>query len=106
MSSSSTPVPITVQILDKEYRIACPEGEEDSLRASATLLNKRIDEVRDTGKVIGPDRIVAMTALNLVHELLAERDENEKQTINFTSKVRNLHERIETAIQSAKQLEL
>ena len=104
MSSSATP--ITVQILDKEYRIACPEGEEDSLRASATLLNKRIDEVRDTGKVIGPDRIVAMTALNLVHELLNERDENEKQTIHFTSKVRNLHERIETAIQSAKQLEL
>ncbi|MEM8844749.1 MAG: cell division protein ZapA [Pseudomonadota bacterium] len=104
MSSSATP--ITVQILDKEYRIACPKGEEESLRASADLLNKRINEVRDTGKVIGPDRIVAMTALNLVHELLSERDENEKQSTQFTSKVRNLHERIETAIHSAKQLEL
>ena len=103
---STSPTPITVQILDKEYRIACPEGEEDSLRASAKLLNKRINEVRDTGKVIGPDRIVAMTALNLVHELLSERDEHEKQSTQFTSKVRNLHERIETAIHSAKQLEL
>ena len=50
MSSNATPV--TVQILDKEYRIACPAGEEDSLRKSATLLNSRIHEVRESGKVM------------------------------------------------------
>ena len=104
MSSDSKP--ITVQILDKEYRIACPAGEEDALRQSATLLNNRIIEVRESGKVIGPDRITVMAALNLAHEYLAERSEHEQYSSHINNKVRSLHERIDTAIRSSKQLEL
>ena len=101
---SSTP--ITVQILDKEYRIACPEGEEDALRESANFLNKRILEVRETGKVIGPDRITVMAALNLAHEFLSERSEHQIYTSNINNRVRTLHERIDSAIRSSNQLEL
>jgi cell division protein ZapA len=98
--------PITVQILDKEYRIACPAGEEEALRESATFLNKRIIEVRESGKVIGPDRITVMAALNLAHEFLSERNEHEQVTSNINNRVRTLHERIDNAIRSSNQLEL
>ncbi|MFK7793880.1 MAG: cell division protein ZapA [Gammaproteobacteria bacterium] len=98
--------PITVQILDKEYRIACPAGEEEALRESATFLNKRIIEVRESGKVIGPDRITVMAALNLAHEFLSERNEHEQATSNINNRVRTLHERIDNAIRSSNQLEL
>lgn len=102
MSSS----PITVQILDKEYRIACPAGQEEALRESATFLNKRILEVRESGKVIGPDRITVMAALNLAHEFLTERSEHQTYTSNVNQRVRTLHERIDNAIRSSNQLEL
>jgi len=102
MSSS----PITVQILDKEYRIACPAGQEEALRESATFLNKRILEVRESGKVIGPDRITVMAALNLAHEFLTERSEHQTYTSNINQRVRTLHERIDSAIRSSNQLEL
>ncbi len=98
--------PITVQILDKEYRIACPAGEEEALRKSATFLNKRIMEVRESGKVIGPDRITVMAALNLAHEFLSERNDHEQYTSNINKRVRTLHERIDNAIRSSNQLEL
>ena len=98
--------PITVQILDKEYRIACPAGEEEALRESATFLNKRIIEVRESGKVIGPDRITVMAALNLAHEFLSERNEHEQITSSINNRVRTLHERIDNAIRSSNQLEL
>jgi len=98
--------PITVQILDKEYRIACPAGEEEALRKSATFLNKRIMEVRKSGKVIGPDRITVMAALNLAHEFLSERNDHEQYTSNINKRVRTLHERIDNAIRSSNQLEL
>jgi len=98
--------PITVQILDKEYRIACPAGEEEALRESATFLNKRIIEVRESGKVIGPDRITVMAALNLAHEFLSERTEHEQVTSSINNRVRTLHERIDNAIRSSNQLEL
>ncbi len=98
--------PITVQILDKEYRIACPEGQEQALRESANYLNKRILEVRESGKVIGPDRITVMAALNLAHEFLSERSEHETVASNINQRVRSLHERIDSAIRSSNQLEL
>lgn len=97
--------PITVQILDKEYRIACPEGQEDALRQSATFLNERISEVRESGKVIGPDRITVMAALNLAHEYLSERSQHEAYTSNVNQRVRTLHERIDSAIRTSNQLE-
>ena len=104
MSSHSTPV--TVQILDKEYRIACPAGEEEALRKSATLLNDRISEVRESGKVIGPDRITVMAALNLAHEYLAECSRHEEYSSTVNSRVRALHKRIDSAINASRQLEL
>lgn len=104
MSSDNTPV--TIQILDKEYRIACPAGEEDALRASATFLNSRIKEVRESGKAIGPDRVTVMAALNIAHECIEQRNEQEEYSSNITNRVRSLHERIDSAIRSSQQLEL
>lgn len=107
MSSYSTaPAPITLEILDKEYRIACPEGEEDTLRASAQFLNDRINQVRSGGKAIGTDRVAVMAALNLAHEFLSQKNEQEQYTRHVNKKVRSLHDRIDRAIQSTQQLEL
>jgi cell division protein ZapA len=107
MSSNSTAsAPITVQILDKEYRIACPEGEEETLRASAQFLNDRINQVRSGGKAIGTDRVAIMAALNLAHEFLSHQNEQEQYAKHVNKKVRNLHDRIDRAIQSTQQLEL
>ena len=35
---SSEPVPVTIQILDKEYTVACPPEEKEGLLESARLL--------------------------------------------------------------------
>jgi cell division protein ZapA len=56
--------------MGKEYRIACPDEEKDNLRASADLLNEKLDEIKDQGSVIGTERIAIMTALNMSHEIL------------------------------------
>lgn len=104
--TSDSAAPITVQILDKEYRIACPKGEEDTLRASAQFLNDRINDVRSGGKAIGTDRVAVMAALNLAHEFLSHQNEQEQYTNHVNKKVRNLHERIDRAIRSTQQLEL
>ena len=98
--------PITINILDNEYRIACPAGEEDALRQSATLLNQRIYEVRNNGKVISPERAAVMASLNIIHEFLTEIKQRDSQTERDDQSIRNLHERVEEAIHSAKQLEL
>ena len=62
--------PLTIKIMEKEYRIGCPEEEKDNLRASADLLNDKINEIKQQGSVIGTERIAIMTALNMSHEIL------------------------------------
>lgn len=103
MSNANTPV--TLEILDKEYRIACPQGEEDTLRASAHFLNRRIKEIRESGKAIGADRIAVMTALNLAHEYLTKEEQQQQNAAKLSSRYKALQERIDTAIRAAQQLE-
>ncbi|MBE9567336.1 MAG: cell division protein ZapA [Proteobacteria bacterium] len=62
--------PLTIKIMDKEYRVACPPDEKDNLLASADLLNEKLMEIKKQGSVIGTERIAIMAALNLSHDIL------------------------------------
>jgi cell division protein ZapA len=64
---------LTISLLGREFRVACPEGEEKQLLASADYLNRKLKEVRDTGKVAGNERIAIMAALNIAHELVSNK---------------------------------
>ena len=103
---TSNEPPVTLNILDKEYRVACPSGEEESLQASAHLLNARIQEIRDRGKAIGADRIAVMAALNLAHDFLDQQSAHERSNKSFSSRIRNLQNRIDHALKNTQQLEL
>ena len=61
---------LTIKILEKEYRGACPAEEKETLIASANMLNEKLNEIKDIGSVIGTERIAVMAALNMSHELL------------------------------------
>ncbi len=61
---------ITINVMGREFRVAAPDGEERQLVASVDLLNKKMKEIRDSGKVVGNERIAIMVALNIAHEHL------------------------------------
>ena len=65
---------VSVRILDKDYFVACPKEERNDLIDSAAFLNARMKEIRDTGKVVGADRIAVMAALNIANEMLRQRE--------------------------------
>jgi cell division protein ZapA len=64
---------LEVKILDRELRVACPEDERAELLDAVAYLDKKMREIRDTGKVISVERIAIMAALNIAHELLTTR---------------------------------
>ena len=66
-------VMMDVSILGREFKVACRESERAELNEAVALLDRRMREIRDAGKVSGTDRIAVMAALNLAHELLRER---------------------------------
>ncbi len=69
-AKSPSPKAVTINVLGREFRVAAPEGEERQLMASVDLVNRKMKEIRDTGKVVGNERIAIMAALNLAHEQL------------------------------------
>jgi len=97
---------INVTIMDKEFLISCPEDEETSLRSSAQYLDKKMREIRDSGKVVGLDRIAVMVALNITHDLLTNKDINNDINQTVSNRVKNIQEKVEFALHKGKQMEL
>ena len=67
--------PVTVRILDREYTVGVSDGERASLTSAARLLDQRMRELRGSNKLVAPDRLAVLTALNLAHELQQLREE-------------------------------
>ncbi len=97
---------VNIKILEKEYQIACPTSERAALLDSAEMLNRKMREIRDTGKVIGLDRIAVMAALNMANELLRSRSRGEHLEGDAKLRLQAMRERVESALQSGRQLDL
>jgi cell division protein ZapA len=97
---------VTVRILDKEYFVGCPPDERPALLDSAEYLTKKMREIRDTGKVVGTDRIAVMAALNMANELLRLRKQDSELQGAVSGRVKNMRERVEGALQRTRQLDL
>ncbi|MES9904653.1 MAG: cell division protein ZapA [Sedimenticola sp.] len=103
---SENTLPVTVHILDKEYRIACPPDEESSLLSSSRLLDQKMREIRAGGKVIGTDRIAVMAALNLAHELLDQQSAKSTTVDSANKRLHKIQAKIDIALNQANQLDL
>jgi len=103
---SEEPARVSVRILEKEYQFACPAEEKNDLVRSAEYLNARMKQIRDTGNVVGTDRIAVMAALNLANDLLKGRSRDQSLESQVGTRLKNLRERVEIALEDGKQLEL
>jgi cell division protein ZapA len=106
MSEREAARPLSVHILEKEYFVACGPDERTELLDSAELLNERMKQIRDSGKIVGLDRIAVMAALNLAHEVLKLRSRGNGSEQEMGQRLRTLRERVESALEKAQQLEI
>jgi cell division protein ZapA len=97
---------VSIRILEKEYHVACPAEERRALLDSAEFLNRKMREIRDSGKVVGLDRIAVMAALNITNELLRTQGRDESLETDVADRLRSMRERVETALTRGQQLEL
>ncbi len=64
---------LQINIMGREFRVACPDNEQKGLLEAVDYLNKKMNEIRDAGKIVGLERIAIMAALNIAHELLSTK---------------------------------
>jgi cell division protein ZapA len=73
MNMADGPNTVEVTLLGRTYRVACEEGERESLMQAVAYIDAKMNEIRKAGKVTGSERIAVMAALNVAHELLSVR---------------------------------
>ena len=66
-------ITLDVSILGREYRVACRESEREELLQAVQFVDRRMREIRDSGKITGTERIAVMAGLNIAHELLRSK---------------------------------
>lgn len=105
--SKQEPKTATVIILDREYKVSCPEDEHDALLASARYLDEQMRTIRDSGKVIGLERIAVMAALNITHEMLQKPavKGNKKSSID-EERIGTLIDKIDRTLHQHLELDL
>ena len=89
-----------VRILGKEYRICSTEDERDLLQSSARFLDAKMREIRDTGRVIGTERIAVMAALNIAHESMQIHKDNDFLSSEWSERLKTLQAKMDEYLQS------
>ncbi len=92
---------LSIKILEKEYRVACPAEEKETLLASASMLNEKLNEIKNKGSVIGTERIAVMAALNMSHELLNSQALTEEHS-ELNDRIDSLSEKIDNSMRNIK----
>ena len=97
---------VSVRILDKEYQVSCPVSERTDLLDSAEMLNAKMREIRDSGRVVGLDRIAVMAALNMANDLLHAQAKDRLLEGDLSARLKIISDRVDSALGESKQLEL
>ena len=93
---------VNIRILDKEYQVSCPPDERNALLDAAKALDEQMRTIRNSGSVIGLERIAVMAALNLTYELSKLEDQTADQGVSNELTTR-LDKKISAALQSLEQ---
>ena len=94
---NADPKGLQINVMGREFRVACPEEEQKGLLEAVDYLNRKMNEIRDNGKVIGLERIAIMAALNIAHELMELRGQG-GMPADVNQKLRFLQSKIDAVL--------
>ncbi len=95
---------LDVTILDRQYRVACPDDERESLMASVAFLDQKMREIKGAGKIAGADRIAVMAALNIAHELLSSRTGAGFDLAEYKRRMSSINSLVDDALATQEKL--
>jgi cell division protein ZapA len=93
---------LDVTLMGLPYRLACREGEEQTLRQAVAYLDTKMCALRDSGKVKGTDRIAVMAALSVAAEFLSVKSPqgplSDMSIMEVTHKLEAMHTVLDAAL--------
>lgn len=83
---------VTINVLDRKFRIKCPEDKISELQKAASYLDKKMREVSSNNNSNTIDQIAITAALNISYEL----EQSKLDICNINKRLLNLKTKLET----------
>ena len=90
---------VEISILGQQYKIACPDGEEQTLQNTVEQFNNTLKNIKNNSRALRNEQLIVMAALNFCHELNVEKAKNKKHAEQLNERIKNLQKSIENALQ-------
>ncbi|MET0332079.1 MAG: cell division protein ZapA [Dyella sp.] len=94
----STPEPVALRLIDREFHIACAPEEREGLLEAASFLDRKMRELRANAKAPGFDRLAVLAAISVTHEYLALRKQHSGADQGVTEGLAALRRKLEAAL--------
>ena len=91
---------VDVKILGRDFQIACPNNEEESLVKSIEYLNHKIEEIQKQGNIVGVDKTIIMAALNITHEFLNQNSSSDAHLLSYKNKITDFNKVLDQILES------
>ncbi|MDA0730976.1 MAG: cell division protein ZapA [Proteobacteria bacterium] len=91
---------VDVKILGRDFQIACPDNEEESLVKSIEYLNHKIEEIQKQGNIVGVDKTIIMAALNITHEFLNQNSSSDAHLLSYKNKITDFNKVLDQILES------
>jgi cell division protein ZapA len=95
---------LQINIMGREFRVACREEEQKGLLEAVDYLNRKMQEIRGSGKVVGLERIAIMAALNITHEFLSTKVGGGFDIADIKRKITSMENVLDQAMSDQDQL--
>lgn len=89
---------VSVQIMDRAYKVKCPSEKTPELHESALYLDDKMRNVMKEGQVLSPDRIAVIAALNIAHELLMQQKQKNFYIERMSKRINELQRKIDKVL--------
>jgi len=86
---------VDITLLGREYRVACPAGQEGKLLEASMLLDARMREIQQAGKLLGAEKIAIMAALNIAHDFLFSTESKSFDLQEARRRIRDIDQRLD-----------
>jgi len=94
---------VAVNILDREYLVACSPEERPGLVAAAAYLDAKLRELRDAHRGGGLERMAILAALNISHELLDLRRQRDASGNDLAQHLQAIKAKLDAGLPASLQ---
>jgi len=89
---------LDITILGQQYKIGCPEGEQESLLGTVEQVNEHLKEMRKSTRSLRSEQLVVMAALNYRHQLNTLKAQQQAETEQLNKRIQQLQDAITGAL--------